>query len=402
MKRRRVKITGIGPVTPAGIGRKAFWDGILEPVSRIRPFTRLSPDLGPFVAAHLERFRIEDYVDRSLVPKSSARHTLFAIAGAALALQDAGLSILEVNKSSSVVVVGACVMDFEGIGRTVEGVISKGIRGALGRVVYTTNAACLAASVAQVLKIDARTTSVQSSCCTGLDAIGHAARLVSSGEADIAICGGADAPLFRCPLVELRSIGMTPETVENAERIDRPFDLWRTTGVVSEGASIFVIEAEDSPRPGYSFISGYSYANDQPNNLCGGMATAMKLALGDAQIRPDAVEMINAWGPGHRLIDAGEVRSLQQVFGAALSGIPTVSIKGAIGNPLGAAPAIQVASAALGLRHDLIPPTVNWEYPDPGCMLNLSGSLRAIAHRNTLINAHGLSGVNASLVLEKC
>jgi len=402
MKRRRVKITGIGPVTPAGIGREAFWSGIMEEVSRIRPFTKLDEELGPFVAAYLERFRVEDYVERAAVPKGSARHTLFAVAGAVLALRDAGLSPGALNGSGTVVVAGSSVMDFDGIGRTVEGVATKGLRGAVPRTVYTTNAACIPATVAQTLGIAARTMSIQSSCCAGLDAIGYAARLVASGEAELAICGGTEAPLYRCPLVELRATGMTPATCENPRRINRPFDLWRTTGVVSEGATMLILEPETSPRPGYSFITGYAFANDASNELCSGMTLAMKLALADAGIKPEDVEVINAWGPGHRLIDAAETLATQAVFGAKLAGIPVVSIKGALGNPLGAAPAIQVAAAALGQRAGIIPPTVNWEFADPACMLNLSHRLRAIPHEVTLVNAHGLSGVNASLVLHKC
>ncbi len=402
MKRRRVKITGIGPVTPAGIGRNEFWKGILQPASRVRPFTKLGEDLGPFVAAYIDDFRIDQFLPKHETPKGAARHTQFAIAASLLAIQDSGISVSEISKLNAVVVAGACVMDFDGIIRTIEGVNAKGARGALGRAIYTTNAATIAATVSDALDLQARSISVQSSCCTGLDAVGHAARLIASGEADIAICGGADAPLYKCPLVELRSVGMTPETIENAEKLNRPFDLWRTTGVVSEGASMFVLECEDSIRPGYSYVDGYAYANDPSGNLCGGMGIAMNMALADGRLKSQDIDSISAWGPGHRLIDAAEARELQRIFGSRLASIPTVSIKGAIGNPLGAAPAIQVAAAALSQRHGLIPPTVNWRHPDPECPLRLSANIVSVEHVSTLINAHGISGVNASLLLTRC
>src|SRR5947208_11924011 len=105
MKRRRVKITGIGPVTPAGIGREEFWKGILEPVSRIRAFTKLDAELGPFVAAFIDRFHIEHYVSEAQIPKGVARHTLLALAGAKLALDDAGLTPEHLHGTSSVVIV---------------------------------------------------------------------------------------------------------------------------------------------------------------------------------------------------------------------------------------------------------------------------------------------------------
>lgn len=299
-------------------------------------------------------------------------------------------------------VIGSSLMDFDGIGRTVEGVLAKGIRGALARTVYTTNASVIPATVVQVLELDARTLAIQTSCCAGLDAIGHAYRMVASGEADIALCGGTEAPLFRCPLVELRSTGLTPGTTENAKRLDRPFDLWRTTGVVSEGACMMVLEPDDSPRRGYARIAGYAFANDSGEDLCGGMTLAIRNALADACVNIRAVESINAWGPGHTRIDTAEAKALQVIFGSQLAEIPVFSIKGAIGNPLGAAPAIQIATSALGLDQGILPPTVNWEHPDPACPLNLSGRARALPHATSLVDAHGLAGVNASMLLERC
>lgn len=402
MKRRRVKITGIGPVTPAGIGREEFWKGIMEPVSRVRAFTKLDPGLGPFVAAYLDRFNIGDYVDRITVPKGSARHTLFAIAAAKLALQDAGLTVTEFNNANAVVVTGSSLMDFDGIGRTIEGVSTKGIRGAVSRTVYTTNAAVIPAAIVRVLGLTARTMSVQTSCCAGMDAIGHAVHMVARGDADIAICGGTEAPLFRCPLVELRATGLTPSTTESPRKLNRPFDLWRTTGVVSEGACMLVIEPYASVRPGYCHVEGYAYASDVGEVLCSGLAIAMKQALADAGVRGESIDTINAWGPGHTRIDAAECSALGQIFGARLTRLSAVSIKGAIGNPLGAAPAIQVATAALSLRCETLPPTVNWEFADPACPLNLSNRLRCMAHEYTLVNSHGLAGVNASIVMRKC
>jgi len=243
---------------------------------------------------------------------------------------------------------------------------------------------------------------LQNSCCSGLDALGYAAATVARGEAEMAICGGTEAPLHRCPLLELRAAGLTPPTVEMSDRLARPFDLWRTTGVVSEGACMFVLEPETSPRPGYGFITGYAFANDGAGDVCSGIAEAARLAMADSGIKPDMIDAINAWGPGHRLIDAGEARAMQRVFGSGLSNIPALSIKGALGSALGAAPAIQVGVAALALRNGILPPTVNWERPDPACPLNLSNRIRRVAHEQTLVNSHGVGNVNSCLVLERC
>ena len=401
MNKRRVKITGLGPVTPAGIGRDEFWTGILEPVSRVRPYGKLGAEYGPLVAAHLDPFEVGRYVDHTMLPKGAARHTHFALAGTMLALRDAGLPPESLREMICAIVIGATTMDFGGIMATVDAVQKHGARGARPRTMYTTNTASISGAVNEVLGLSARIMAVQSSCCSGLDAIGLAAKLVAEGEVDLAICGGTEAPLHRFPLLELRAAGLTPPTTEMPDRLDRPFDLWRTTGVVSEGASILVLEPESSPRRGYSYLSGYAYATDA-DFVCSGVAQAIRLALGEARVRPGDIEVINAWGPGHKLIDAGEARAMGEVFGTTLAEIPVVSIKGSIGNPLGAAAAIQVVTAALGQRYGLIPPTVNWEYPDPACPLNLSNRARAVEHACTLVNGHGLAGVNSSVVLERC
>lgn len=402
MKRRRVKITGIGPVTPAGIGREEFWKGILEPVSRVQPYGKLGGEFGPFVAAAVDRFNIAKYADRTLVPKSAARHTLFAVAGAALALQDAGISRTELQASASAVITGSSIMDFGGVLSSVDSVVRRGSEMSQPRVLYAAGIGSVPSAINAVLGIDGRTVAFSNQCSSGLDAIGYAADLVAKGEVDIAICGGTEAPLHRFPLLELRAGGLTPNTDERPSQIARPFDLWRTTGVVAEGCCIVVLEAESSPRPGYSFIAGYGFASDEDGELCGGMVEASRLAMAQAGIRPPEIDVINAWGPGHRLVDRGEGSAMRKIFGPALSSIATVSIKGAIGTPLGAAPAIQLGTAALSQKHGLIPPTVNWRRPDPECPFNLSGSMRVIEHQWTMVNSHGLGALNSCMILRRC
>ncbi|HVU24803.1 MAG TPA: beta-ketoacyl synthase N-terminal-like domain-containing protein [Opitutus sp.] len=402
MKRRRVKITGIGPVTPAGIGREAFWQGLLEPVSRIRPYKKIDEEFGPFIAGYVDKFDASKYVNRSLIPNGAARHTLFAVAGAALALQDAGIGLEAVRGQECVVYTGTSVMDFEGINRGEQSVFKRGLRGVQPRLVFSTHVASVATTIMEVLGLKGQALALQSSCCGGLDAIGFGAEQVATGEADLAICGGTEAPLFKHPLLELRGSGLTPPTTDRPHQQDRPFDLWRTTGVVSEGACLVVLEPENSPRRGYSFVRGYANAHDDSIGLCGGLERSIKLALANGGLHPRDIEVINAWGPGHRIIDAAEARVLQAVFGDELPQKAVVSIKGAIGNALAAAPAIQVGVAALAQRDGLLPPTVNFQDADPQCPLNLKAGPWTLAHDLTLVNSHGLSGMNSNLILERC
>jgi 3-oxoacyl-(acyl-carrier-protein) synthase len=399
MKRRRVKITGIGPVTPAGVGREAFARGILEPVSHVHELKALAKyGSGEFVAAEVADELIHPLVLARHASKLP-RHTQFAIVGAELAARDAGLELADLRERNALVIAGASLMDFGVMNKIMERNIRRGPGFGLPSAVFSSSVSAIAGSIAEIIGGATRTLTLQSACCSGLDAIGHAAACVANGETDIAICGGTESPLFYHPMLELKMAGLAPDTAEMPERMCRPFDLWRTTGVISEGACLLILEPEESPRPGYAFIEGYAYATDPLDQPLAGLADAIRLALANAGRRHVEVDCINAWGPGHKIVDRAEAKVLRGIFGDNLDTVPTVSIKGAIGNPLGAAGAIQVGAAALGLRDGIIPPTVNWQYPDPDCALNLSGQPRVVAHDVTLVNSHGLSGTNACLVL---
>jgi 3-oxoacyl-(acyl-carrier-protein) synthase len=292
-------------------------------------------------------------------------------------------------------------MDFGSINKGVELIVRKGPINALPTAVFSASVSSIGGAIAEAIGGTTRALSLQSACCAGLDAIGQATELVANGEAEIAICGGTEAPLYFHPMLELKMAGLAPGNPEYPERQCRPFDLWRTTGVIGEGACVFVLEPADSPRRGYAYIDGYAYASDPTGRMGEGLSEAMELAIANAGRRAKEIDCVNAWGPGHQEIDAAEARALTEVFDGTLASLPAVSIKGSIGNPLGAAGAIQTAAAALGLADRSIPPTVNWQHPDPECRLNLSSRTRAMDHDLTLVNSHGLSGSNACLVLAR-
>jgi 3-oxoacyl-(acyl-carrier-protein) synthase len=396
-----VKITGIGPVTPAGVGREQFWRGLLEPISRVRELKSLAKyGNGEFVAAEVTD-PVFDAMAAEMKIGKQPRHTQFAVVGAELAARDAGVTLPELRDLNPLVIAGASLMDFGVMNRIMERIVRKGPNFGLPSAVFSASVSGISGAIAECIGGATQTMALQSACCSGLDAIGHAAQRIASGEIDIAVCGGTEAPLYYHPMLELRMAGLAPASAEWPERMCRPFDLWRTTGVIGEGACIFLLESEESPRAAHAFIEGYAYATDPAEASVQGLSEAIRLALANAGRRRNEVDCINAWGPGHKLVDRAEARVLQAFFGEQLKSLPVTSIKGAVGNPLGAAGAMQVGAAALGLADGMIPPTVNWQYPDPDCPLNLSSQARAIAHDVTLINSHGLSGTNACLVLSK-
>jgi 3-oxoacyl-[acyl-carrier-protein] synthase II len=400
MRRRRVKITGIGPVTPAGIGREAFWRGIQEPISRVRVVDRFPGEAGAFVGAEVQDFDLRNYLPNASI-KRTPRHTQFAIAAAILAAESAGLDLKDLNGQSTVVAVGASLMDFGVINKTVEVIAKKGPIFGLPSSVFSASVSSIGGAIGQLLKGPGRSMAFQSACCSGVDAVGHAAGVIERGEADFAICGGTEAPLYFHPMYELKQAGLAPGNPEDPEQQCRPFDLWRTTGVIGEGAALFILEPEESPRPALGYISGYAYASDSADFLGVGLALSMRMAISNAGLQLEQINAINAWGPGHRILDSAEAGAIRDVFGPLADQIPAFSIKGAIGNPLGAAGAIQIAASLMGFAGMGIPPTVNWKRRDPSCALCLNSQPMSVSTEHVIVNTHGLSGTNATLVLSE-
>jgi 3-oxoacyl-(acyl-carrier-protein) synthase len=295
-------------------------------------------------------------------------------------------------------------MDLDKVARSVLAVERKGARYAMGSTVYESSSVTVSGKIAEYLGAENRSMRMfghQSACCSGLDAIGRAAEMVASGQTDLAITGGAEAPLTLHPLAEFNAVELSPSHGEAPEKACRPFDLWRSTGVLGEGAAMFTLEPEESPRPAYAWVTGYGFANDANDMPASGIGEALADALANARRRPEEVDYVCAWGTGHRIIDICEAMALKQQFGSRLQEIPVASVKGSVGIALGASGAIQTASVALTLAMGLIPPTVNWQTPDPDCPLNLSASPRRIQPSIAVVNAHGLSGTNAALVIER-
>lgn len=398
--RRRVKITGLGPVTPAGIGREAFFRGINEPVSRIRLLSKLEQNDGPFLGAEILNFDLGKFAPEENSRRLS-RHTQLGLAAALLAMKDANINQDDFRGRGAVVVTGTSIMDVDKIGRGIEAVMAKGSRYAPASIVYETSVVNVAGKIASKIEEQVKMLTTQTSCCSGLDAVGQAVEMIASGQSDLAIAGGSECPLSYYPMLGFNASELSPATNELPERACRPFDLWRSTGVLGEGACMFILEVEDSPRPALAWIAGYGFANDRDGVAAAGLEEAMQAALSNARKLPSEIDYINAWGPGHRIIDHHEARAIRAVFGSGAQDIPVTSIKGAIGTPLGASGPIQLASTVLTSLHGQQPPTVNWEHPDPACPLNLSGKVRHVGFTTALVNAHGMAGSNTSLVIER-
>jgi 3-oxoacyl-[acyl-carrier-protein] synthase II len=408
-KRNRVVITGIGILAPNGIGLEAFWESLLAGRSGIGPITLFDANgYKSRIAGEIKDFNPEDYIEPELRPERMARHTQLAYAAAMMALKDAGLdpSNLELP-SPTPVVIGVSTSAIDVIESVYFAMRGKGPN----RAPTTSAAASIPQAAANVIAdrigISANAATVSSACPSGVDALADAAAMIRSGEAEIAIAGGADAPITPLTMASFIASGLSSSRNDEPERASRPFDLDRDSGVISEGACVMVLEnverAEARGARLYIEISGYGKQRDlDPQKPASGLEDSMKIALANAHRTTDDVDYICAYGPGHPVLDVAEVGVIKKVFQRRAYEVPVSSIKGVTGNPLAAGGPFQVASCALVIRDQIIVPTANYETPDPACDLDFVPKRARKANVNcALVNVRGLGGNASSLVVDR-
>src|SRR5436309_7083196 len=409
MKRNRVVITGMGILAPNGIGNDEFWESLVTGRSGIGPITLFdASDLKSRIAGEVKNFDPHDYIEPELKPKRMARHTQFAYAATMLALEDAGLEISEADlPSPTPIVVGVSTSAMDIIERSISDFDRRGGNGMSPTAVGALTPQAAANAIADRIGARAHAATVSSACPSGLDALAIAATMIESGAAELAIAGGADAPITKHTFAAFIATGMSSCRNGEPERASRPFDLERDSGVISEGAGMFVLEdlerAEARGARPYLEINGYARQRDDiPENPGSGLLGSMRLALANSSRSIDAIDYICAYGPGHPVLDAAEVRYIKEVFGERAYSMPISSIKGVTGNPLAAGGPLQLAACALSFRDQVIAPTTNCELPDPECDLDFVPSRARKAKLNCiLMNVRGLGGSASSLVVDR-
>jgi 3-oxoacyl-[acyl-carrier-protein] synthase II len=395
MKRNRVVITGMGILAPNGIGNDEFWESLVAGRSGIAPITLFdASDLKSRIAGEVKNFDPYDYIEPELKPKRMARHTQFAYAAAMMALEDAGLEISESNlPSPTPVVVGVSTSALDVIENVFRVSDNRGINAIAPTALGASKPQAAANVIADRIGARAHAATISSAC--------------RSGAAELAIAGGADAPITRHGLDSFIASGLSTSHNGDGQHASRPFDLSRESGVLSEGAGMFVLEnlerAEARGARTYIELSGYGARRDldldQPGS---GLRDSMEIAVANAESGKEEIDYISAYGPGDPTLDAAEVRCIKEVFGNRAYLIPVSSIKGVTGNPLAAAGPLQIAACALSIRDQLIPPTANYQFADPDCDLDVV-PLRARKAKidRVLLNVRGLGGSASSLVLDR-
>lgn len=408
-KRNRVVITGIGVLAPNGIGVDAFWESLLAGRSGIGPITLFdASEYKSRIAGEVKNFDPMDYIEAELKPQRWARHTQLAYAATMMALTDSGLDPNDLKlPSPTPVIIGVSTSGIDIIESVHFAVENKGPN----RAPTTSSGASIpqaaANTIADRIGKTAHAATVSSACPSGLDAVADAAAMIRSGEAELAIAGGADAPITKLTIASFIAGGLSSCRNGEPERASRPFDLDRDSGVISEGAAVFVLEnlerAEARGVRVYLEIGGYGKQRDLDHTRPGsGLEDSMTLALANAGRALPDIDFISAYGPGHPILDAIEVIGIKKVFGEQAYCIPVSSIKGVIGNPLAAGGPLQVAACALSFRDQVIPPTANYEIPDPNCDLDFVPKRARKARLDcALVNVRGIGGSASTMIVNR-
>jgi 3-oxoacyl-[acyl-carrier-protein] synthase II len=410
--RRRAVITGIGVATALGQDVGAVWSAVLAGASGVSRLERVDTGgLPVHIGGEMRDFDPTEHIE----PRDSRlmdRFAQLAVAAGLGALRDAGLAIAgDVEPDRVGVVIGSAL---GGQTSTLEQAVvlhRDGVRQLNPYYVpmMLANGAC--AHVAIRIGATGMTSAPVTACAAGADAVGHAYRSVRRGETDVVICGGAEAPLNRLALAAFAQLGVLAVGDEEPGTASRPFDLDRRGCVLAEGAAIVVLEelghALARGAGIYAELAGYAATADAhhptaPDPSGAGAALCMSLALRDAGLDPSAVDYVNAHAIGCRAGDAAEARAIRTAFGEHAGRLACSSTKSMTGHLLGASGALETAITALAVRHDVVPPTINRDRPDPECDLDcVPGQARPMTVRAALSNSLGFGGHNASLVLRK-
>ena len=408
---RRVVVTGIGMVTPVGIGVEESWKSVCEGRSGIGPVTKFDASQFPSqVAAEVKDFRPEDFMEKQKVRRFDT-FIHFAIASARMAIEDAGLKIDDNNRDRVGCVTGSGIGGLPMIEHFHKVLLEKGPKRISPFFIPGIIANMVAGEIAIEFGARGPNTSITTACAASAHAIGESFRLIREGRADVMITGGSEAVITPLAFGGFCAMHALSQRNHEPEKASRPFDLERDGFVMGEGAGILILEElEHAKRRGakiYAELLGYGLSGDayhvaapDPNAI--GAINCMKMALEDAGIKPEDVDYINAHGTSTKLNDASETKAIKQVFGDHAYKMPISSTKSMTGHLLGGAGAVESIFSILTICRGIIPPTINYETPDPECDLDyVPNKARKAEVKIALSNSFGFGGTNACLIFGK-
>jgi 3-oxoacyl-[acyl-carrier-protein] synthase II len=401
---RRIVITGIGVVTPIGIGREVFWNNLLAGQSGIAPVKSFDTSAyNVHRGAEVKEFDAEEYI-LNLDAAHLGRASQFAIAAARLALADAGVEIGSLDRKRAGVSMGTTSGEPREVERFDDFYVGKNLDQIGPEFIQQYPCHVIAAHVASELQFAGVNTMIPTACAAGNYAIAHALDVMRAGRADLMLAGGSDA-FSRITFTGFARLGAV------APEICQPFDRFRKGMIPGEGAGVLVLEPLDRARRRgariYAEVAGYGLSCDAHHMTAAhpegaGAERAMRHALVDSRTNPEDVDYISAHGTGTATNDRLETVAVKRLFKDEAYRIPISSIKSMIGHTMGAASAIEAAVCALAVFNERIPPTINLNDPDPECDLDYVPKFaRKLRINVAMNNAYAFGGNNAALILRK-
>lgn len=408
--RRRVVVTGLGVITPLGIGVSPTWKALCEGQSGIGRITRFDPTgYASQIAGEVKGFDPAAFIEKKEIKKMDT-FIQYAVGASQMAVDDAGLKVTPEEADRVGVYIGAGIGGLPAIEHYHKILLEKGP----DRITpfFIPMVIINLASGQVAIRIGARgpNSCAVTACATGNHCIGDALRLIQRGDADVMLAGGTESCIVPLAVAGFSAAKALSTRNDEPTKASRPFDRDRDGFVLGEGAGVLVLEELDRARRRgarmYAELIGYGMNSDAyhitaPSENGEGAVRCMELAIKDARISKDEVGYINAHGTS-TMADAIETSAVKQVFGERARRIPVSSTKSMTGHLLGAAGGIEAVFSVLAIHHKLLPPTINLDHPDPACDLDyIPGKARQASVMVALSNSFGFGGVNACLLFKR-
>ena len=406
---RRVAITGIGVITPIGTGRRAFWEAVLHGKSGVKHIERFDVSQFPVrIAGEVGDFEPRSFFDDSKIHRMD-RFSQFALAATCQAIEDSALNLSDIDKGRIGIILGTSVGGIFSHEKASQDLFTRGYRYvdplSIPMVMYNS----AASNIAMHFGFTGPNFTVTTACASSSNAIGEAYRLVKHGYADVVITGGADAtlsPVFFSAWCKLRALSTQNDSPQTA---CKPFSLNRDGLVLGEGAGILILEdmekAEKRGADIYGELCGYGNNNDAYHLTfpsMDGEVKAINMALEDAKMAAKDIDYINAHGTATKINDKVETATIKKVFGERAYKIPVSSTKSMIGHTLGASGAIELITCLIAIKHQIVPPTINYDVPDPECDLDyVPNKARKAAVNTAMSNSFAFGGTNVALLVKR-
>lgn len=408
---RRIVITGLGCVTPVGIGKDKFWEAIKAGKSGLAPITRFdTKDFTCKIAAEVKDFNPTDYLDKKEA-KRMDRFTQYAVVAGRLAIEDGNIDLETLDRENIGVILGTGIGGLETFETEHKKLLERGPKRVSPLLIPMMISNMAAAQVSMDLGLKGSSMTITTACASATHAIGESFRMIEKGIMDMVVTGGSEASITPVGLAGFCSMKALSTNNDNPEKASRPFDKERDGFVMGEGAGIIVLEElEHALKRGatiYGEIVGYGSTSDayhitQPDPEAMGGTNSMVLALKERDVDYREVGYINAHGTSTYFNDKLETMAIKNVFKEHAKDINISSTKSMTGHLLGAAGGVEAIVATLALKDGIIPPTINYDHPDEECDLNYTPNKSVEREiKYALSNSLGFGGHNASILFKK-